>query len=34
MGERARRLIEERYGAPALSRRYMELFEGLVRHGA
>lgn len=33
MGERARELIEERYGAPVLARRYMELFEGLVRRG-
>jgi glycosyltransferase involved in cell wall biosynthesis len=30
MGDRARSLIESRYGAPALARRYMELFEGLV----
>ncbi len=30
MGERARRLIEERYGAPALAKRYMALFNELV----
>lgn len=30
MGHRARRVIEERYGAPALAARYMELFESLV----
>lgn len=34
MGTRARRLIEDRYGAPALAERYMKLFEGITRRGA
>ncbi|MGD8869591.1 MAG: glycosyltransferase family 4 protein, partial [Gemmatimonadales bacterium] len=33
MGGRARDLIDERYGAPALARRYLELFQGLVTRG-
>jgi glycosyltransferase involved in cell wall biosynthesis len=34
MGTRARRLIEDRYGAPTLAQRYLSLFERLVGHGA
>lgn len=30
MGKRARRLIEERYSAPKLARRYLDFFEGLM----
>lgn len=34
MGTRARRLIEDRYGAPALAAKYMKLFQGITQRGA
>jgi hypothetical protein len=33
MGKRARNLVETRFAAPVLARRYLELFESLAARG-